>query len=102
MNVIILSTCANNKEAKKISKELVSRRLVACVNIIDNIDSVFWWQNKIDSAKEVMLIAKSKKSKIQKIVGCIKSLHSYKVPEIIALPIIAGDKQYIDWINESC
>lgn len=99
--VIIFITCANNKEAKQIATSLVKNRLAACVNIVDKIDSIFWWQGKIDRAKEVLLIIKSKKSKLVKIVKLVKSLHSYAVPEIIALPIIAGNKEYLEWIDES-
>ena len=69
---------------------------------IDKIKSIFWWQGAIDSSNEVLLIAKSKKSLIPKIVKKVKSLHSYDVPEVIALPIIGGNRDYIEWINESC
>ncbi len=101
MNVVIFITCANRKEADKIGNELVAQKLVACVNIIDKVSSIFWWQKKVDSANEVLLIAKSKKSLMEKIIKQVKSLHSYEVPEVIALPIISGNKEYINWINES-
>lgn len=102
MCVVILITCANKKEASKIAKHLVEQKLVACVNIVDKIKSIFWWQQRIDSASEVLLIAKSKKLLIKKIIMLVKSLHSYQVPEVIALPIVGGNKDYINWINESC
>ena len=101
MNVVILVTCSNQREAKRIAQHLVKQRLVACVNIVDNIKSIFWWQKRIDSAREVLLIAKSKKSLMQKVIRQVKSLHSYQVPEVIALPIVAGNQDYIHWINES-
>ncbi len=101
MNIVILITCANKREAKRIAGSLVEHKLVACVNIVDKIKSIFWWQKRIDSAGEVLLIAKSKKSLMQKVIRQIKSLHSYQVPEIIALPIVTGNKDYINWINES-
>jgi periplasmic divalent cation tolerance protein len=102
MNIVILITCANKREATRIARHLVEQRLVACVNLIADIKSIFWWQKRIDSATEVLLIAKSRKSLIGKIVRQVRSLHSYSVPEIIALPIVAGNKDYINWINESC
>ena len=102
MNIIILVTCANKGEARRIARNLVTQRLAACVNIVDNIKSLFWWQKRIDSASEVLLIAKSKKSLIPRIIRQVKSLHSYQVPEVIALPIVAGNRDYINWINESC
>lgn len=98
---VIFITCANKEEAEKIAAALVKNRLAACVNIAKNIESVFWWQGKIDIAKEALLIVKSKKSKLAKIIKLVKSIHSYDVPEIIALPIIGGDKSYLDWIDES-
>lgn len=101
MNVVIFITCANRDEADRIANELVERKLVACVNIVTQVKSVFWWQGKIDSAEEVLLIAKSKKSLMPKIIRQVKSLHSYEVPEVIALSIISGNKDYIDWIDES-
>ncbi|MBU0548803.1 MAG: divalent-cation tolerance protein CutA [Candidatus Omnitrophica bacterium] len=102
MNIVIFITCTNNRQAKKIAKELLKERLVACVNIVDKIDSFFWWQGKVDSAREVLLIAKSKKTLMPGIIRQVKLLHSYQVPEVIALPIIAGNKDYIKWINQSC
>lgn len=101
MNVVILVTCANKREARRIARGLVEQRLVACVNIVDEIKSIFWWQKEIDSANEVLLIAKSKRSLIQKIIKQVKSLHSYQTPEIIALPVVGGNQDYISWINES-
>ncbi|MDD5595960.1 MAG: divalent-cation tolerance protein CutA [Candidatus Omnitrophica bacterium] len=99
--IVIFITSANKKEAKAIAKALLGKRLVACVNIIDRIESFFWWEKKIDSAKEVLLIAKSKKSNFQKITALVKAKHSYQVPEIIALPIIAGYQPYLGWIDDS-
>lgn len=101
MSIVILITCSNKKEAQRIARYLVGEKLVACVNIVDNIKSMFWWEGKIYSANEVLLITKTKKSMINKIIRQVKPLHSYKVPEIIALPIVAGNKDYINWIDES-
>ena len=101
MHIVILITAANKKEALKISTSLIKLKLAACVNIVDKINSVFLWEEKIDRAKEVLLIIKSKKDKLPKIIKLVKSLHSYKVPEIIPLPIIAGFKPYLRWIDAS-
>ncbi len=99
MYTIIFVTVGNKKEAQKIAAGLIKQKLAACVNIIDKVDSVFFWESKIDKAREFLLMIKSKKEKLPKIIKLIKSLHSYKVPEIIALPIIAGDKPYLRWID---
>lgn len=101
MYIVVLVTAKDKKEAQKISAGLIKFKLAACVNIIDKIDSVFFWESKVDKAKETLLIIKSKKEKMPKIIKLVKSLHSYKVPEIIALPIISGDKAYLRWIDAS-
>lgn len=101
MHIVIFVTAASNEEADKIANKLIEEKLAACVNITRNIKSVFWWEGKIDNAAESLLIIKSKKPKLARIIKLIKSLHSYQVPEIIALPIIGGNKGYLNWIDDS-
>lgn len=101
MYIVIFITAASKKEAVKIAEALLRRRLAACVNIVGKVESFFWWQGKIDRARECLLIAKSAKSKLGKIIKAVKSLHSYEVPEIISLPVSGGNKNYLDWINDS-
>jgi len=101
MNIVVLITAKNLAEAKKISKALVAKKLVACANIIKDIESFFWWEGKADSAKETLLILKTQKRCFLKIVKAVKELHSYSVPEIIALPIAYGEKKYLKWIKDS-
>ena len=101
MYIVIFITAANKKEAHRLAQQLIKHKLAACVNIADKIESFFWWQGKVDRAKEALLIIKSKKSRLTKIIKLVKSMHSYEVPEVIALPIISGDKPYLDWIDES-
>jgi periplasmic divalent cation tolerance protein len=101
MYSVILVTAPNKKEAKNIAGALVKKKLAACVNIVAGIESIFRWQGKVDRATEALLIIKSKKSKLPRIIRMIKSLHSYDTPEIIALPIIGGEKKYLKWIDES-
>jgi len=102
MYIIVLVTVPNKLQANKITKFLLKQKLAACVNIIPKMDSFFWWQGKIDKAKELLLVIKSKKSLFKKLKKAIKSKHPYSVPEIIALPVILGNKDYLDWIDESC
>lgn len=101
MNIVIFVTASNKIEADKIAEALVEKKLAACVNIINGVESVFWWENKVDRASEVLLIIKSSRDKFAQISETVKALHSYEVPEIIALPITDGYKPYLDWINES-
>ena len=98
---IIFVTSANKEEARKIAKSLIDNKLAACVNIIGGLESFFWWRGKIDSAKEVLLIIKSRKEKVSRVIKLVKSIHSYEVPEIISLPITTGFKPYLRWIDES-
>jgi periplasmic divalent cation tolerance protein len=99
MYIVIFVTASNKKEAQKIAAGLIKQRLAACVNIIDKVDSLFCWEAKVQKAEEFLLIIKSKREKLGRIIKLVKSLHSYTVPEIIALPIIAGDKPYLRWID---
>jgi periplasmic divalent cation tolerance protein len=101
MNIVIFITSADKTEARRIAGALVEQKLVACVSIIDKVGSVFWWKNKIDKASESLMIAKSTRAKLGPVVKLVRSLHSYEVPEIIALPIAGGNKDYLEWIDES-
>jgi periplasmic divalent cation tolerance protein len=98
---IILVTTANREEAEKISKALLNERLIACANIIGPISSLFWWHEKIESAQEYVLLMKSRLDLFDKILERVKALHSYEVPEIIAIPIIQGFRPYLEWLNSS-
>ncbi len=101
MHVVVLITASSEDEAQRIADTLIAARLVACVNIIKEVKSVFWWEGKVDNAREVLLIAKSKRAKLPGLIKAAKSVHSYQVPEIIALPIVGGEKKYLRWIDES-
>jgi periplasmic divalent cation tolerance protein len=99
--IIILVTAKDKKEATKIARGLLEAKLIACANIIEGAQSLFWWQGKIDMSQEVLLILKTKKVLFKKVSIKIKSLHSYQTPEIIALPIVNGSKDYLGWISSS-
>ena len=99
MYIVIFVTAGSKKEAQKIAAGLIKQKLAACVNIVDKVESLFSWEGKTQKAKESLLINKSKKEKMPKVIKLVKSLHSYTVPEIIALPVIAGDKLYLRWID---
>ena len=99
--IVVFITTSSLPQARKIANILVSKRLTACVNILPGINSIFRWQGRLDYAKEVLLIAKTIKSNFRKLTKQVKQIHSYEVPEIIALPIIAGNKEYLKWISDS-
>jgi periplasmic divalent cation tolerance protein len=100
--IVILVTAKDKKEAEKIAWGLLEAKLIACANIIGGVQSLFWWQGKIDSSKEVVLVLKTKKILFKKVSAKVRSLHSYQTPEIIALPLVAGSEDYLDWIDSSC
>ena len=97
--IVILVTASSEEEAKKIARSLVEKRLVACVNIIKDVQSIFRWKNKVSEEKELLLIIKTRKKLYKNVEEEVKNIHSSEVPEIIALPIIAGSKEYLYWID---
>jgi periplasmic divalent cation tolerance protein len=99
--IIILVTAKDRKEAQRIARGLLEARLIACANIVEGVHSFFWWQGKIDSSKEVLMVLKTKKILFNKVSNKVKSLHSYQTPEIIATPLVAGSKDYLKWIDSS-
>ncbi len=101
MYIVILVTAKDEAQANKIAEKLVAEKLVACANIVPGVQSIFRWDGKVDSAKEVLLVLKSRRRHFPIIVKTIKALHSYDVPEVIALPIIEGNKDYLKWLTES-
>ncbi len=99
--IVVFITAASTGEAQQISCLLVEQKKAACVNIIPKIDSYFWWEGKTDSAQENLLIAKTKASLLPDIITLVKKVHSYEVPEIIAIPIVGGNKDYLEWVEKS-
>lgn len=97
--VVVLITTATEEEAHSIAERLLNQRKIACVNIVPRVDSLFWWQGKLDSAQESLLIIKTRASLLPEIIEMVKRAHSYEVPEIIALPIVDGNEDYLKWID---
>ena len=99
--MLIVVTVSSREEADKIVNVLLERKLIACANILGPVSSRFWWQGKIDSAEEYMIFMKTKRELFDQVADNVKQLHSYEVPEIIALPIVEGAKPYLEWINSN-
>lgn len=102
MCIVVFVTVKNGREADKISTKLIEGKLIACANVIKGVHSIFRWKGKIDRANEVLLILKTKKNCLPKIIKTVKKYHSYDVPEIIALPIVGGSRDYLNWVKENC
>ena len=91
-------TCPKKKEANKIAAFLVKKKLVACANIINNVDSIFAWKGKITKASEILIVGKTMNKNIQKIIKSVKKLHSYEVPCVIFFDIKGGNSEFLKWI----
>ncbi len=98
--VIVLVTAPSPDEAQKIARLLLEKRRAACVNIVPGVDSLFHWQGKLESARETLMIVKTKAALLDEVVKIVKSAHSYTCPEVIALPIVGGNPEYMDWIDK--
>lgn len=98
--VVIFITTGADEEAQLISRVLLEQKKAACVNIIPEVNSLFWWKSKIDSSRESLLVVKTKASLVDEVVQVVKEVHSSDVPEIIALPIVGGSRDYLDWIDK--
>ena len=98
--VVLLTTAGSLPEAERLSRLLLEKRLAACVNL-SSIRSRYRWQGKIERGKEVLLLVKTEARHLKAIGRCIRSAHSYEVPELIALPIQWGEKHYLRWLIES-
>ncbi|MEM2108622.1 MAG: divalent-cation tolerance protein CutA [Candidatus Bathyarchaeia archaeon] len=96
--IVVIVTAANRQEAEKIAQYLLKEKLIACANILGPIFSFFHWEGKIESAEEYLMLMKSRRDLFGKIADAVKALHSYEVPEVIALPIDEGSKSYLAWL----
>lgn len=99
--VQVLTTTRSEEEAERISTALVERRLAACVQVLGPIASRYRWQGKVETAQEWMCVAKTEASRYAELEAAIRELHSYDEPEIVATPIVAGSKGYLDWMARS-
>ena len=98
---IVLSTAGSEDEARKIARHLVERRLAACVNIVPQIESVYRWEGKIESSQEWLLLIKTSADRFAEVRDAIRELHSYDVPECIAVNIEEGSPEYLQWLADS-
>lgn len=98
--VVVLCSCSDSEAARRIANALVEQRLAACVSILPGVESVYRWQEKIESASEALLLIKTTLEGFPALREKILELHSYDTPEIIALPVVAGFEKYLRWMGE--
>ena len=100
--LVVLVTCSNAAEARRIARAVVQARLAACVNILPGaVTSIYRWKGKVESASEKLLLMKTSRKRLAKLRSAVERLHSYDVPEFIALPVAAGSRAYLAWMEES-
>jgi periplasmic divalent cation tolerance protein len=99
---VVLVTAPNLKIARTLARAALQERLIACANLIPQIESHYWWHGKIESAAEVLLVLKTQKSKLAALEKLVIARHPYATPEFIVLPLSAGNKKYLDWLAASC
>jgi periplasmic divalent cation tolerance protein len=99
---VVLVTAPDLKTARALAKAALQARLIACANLIPKIESHYWWQGKIESGAEVLLVLKTRKSKLAALENLILAKHPYDTPEFLVLPLSAGSKKYLDWLESSC
>lgn len=99
---IVLVTCANSLQAKLIARSVVEKRLAACVNIFRSpVESHYRWKGRVERARELLLLIKTTARRLAALESEVKRLHSYDVPEILVVPVVAGSKPYLDWLSEN-
>jgi periplasmic divalent cation tolerance protein len=97
--IVALSTCASTEEAARLARALVEKRLAACVNVVEGVRSVYRWQDAIEEEPEVLLVIKTSRELFEELKTEIERLHSYEVPEVIALPVVDGAERYLAWLG---
>lgn len=97
--IVVLSTCSTGEEAKKLARHLIDQRLAACVNVIRAVDSFYRWQGKIEEGVEYLLVIKTSRELLVRLRAEWEKIHSYEIPELIALPIVDGTPDYLNWMD---
>jgi periplasmic divalent cation tolerance protein len=97
--VVVFSTCGSSEEAERLARQILETRLAACVSVITQIQSYYWWKDKVEQATECLLVIKTSSNLFGQLRSKLESLHSYEVPELLALPVIAGSPKYLAWLD---
>jgi periplasmic divalent cation tolerance protein len=98
--VLVYMTAGDRQEAERVGQALIEAKLAACVNIVDGMQSMFWWQGKVDKDSETVVIAKTKVGLVTQLTEKVKAVHSYDCPCVVAVPIIDGNPEFLQWIQD--
>ncbi len=98
---MVLVTCPSIAEARRIGRSLVEKKLAACANILAGVESIYRWKGKVERAREVLVVMKTTAARLRELEREVKRVHGYEVPEFIALPIVAGSQEYLEWVGKS-
>jgi periplasmic divalent cation tolerance protein len=99
--VVVLVTASGDEEARRIGRALVDERLAACVNVIGPIASIFRWKDRVQEESEHLLVVKARRADVERLAARVRALHSYEVPEVLALDVVGGAAPYLDWVRDS-
>ena len=99
--VIVFVTAPSDDEARRIGRTLVAERLAACVNVIGPLHSIYRWEGQVQEDAEQLLVVKARRSDVDALAARVRALHSYEVPEVVALDVVAGSAPYLAWVLES-
>jgi periplasmic divalent cation tolerance protein len=97
--IVVLSTCGSPEEAQRLARALVEKRLAACVSVIPGVRSVYHWKDAIEEEEEVLLVIKTSRPLLEDLRSEIERLHSYEVPEVIAMQVVDGSERYLAWLD---
>lgn len=97
--IVVLTTCDSEEQAQRLARHLIEHRLAACVNILPGARSVYRWKDKIENAAELVLLIKTRRDMFARLREAIAQLHSYEIPEVIALPVVEGSEAYLSWLD---
>ncbi len=98
--VMVYITAGDKQEAEKVGKALVESKTAACVNIVEDMQSMFWWNGGVEKDNEVVVVAKTKVGLVSELTEAVKSVHSYDCPCVVAIPVIDGNPEFLQWIQE--
>ncbi len=97
--IVVLSTCASAEEAERIARRLVEARVAACVNVVPGMRSFYYWKGSMEESSEYLLVIKSRRGLYERLQSELRKVHSYEVPEILALSVVDGEPAYLEWMD---